>query len=191
LKTHFKKVGYFLVVGLLATLTMDVAALIIVKSGAITLGRYRIVPELLGRWIGSFPGGKFVHSTIFETAAVPHEKLIGLVAHYLIGITLTSLLLFPHVRIWRRSVSLRGGALFGLATCVFPWFLMFPAMGFGIMAIHLPSPSPLMPLSVLNHVAFGMGIFFWSNVVLASRRLRTKYREESFDAATHPEATAP
>src|SRR6476646_296279 len=115
-RQYFTTVLYFLVVALLATLTMDLTALLIVKTGLVRLGPYRIVPELLGRWIACFPEGRFTHSTILETPAMPHEKLLGLAAHYLIGLSLTSLLLFPHVRIWRRGISLRTGGLFGLAT---------------------------------------------------------------------------
>ena len=163
---------------------MDVTALIIIKTGLIQLGPYRIVPGLLGRWIASFPAGRFVHSTILETAPVPHENILGLAAHYLIGLTLTSLLVFPHVRLWRRRIELRTGALFGLATCVFPWFLMFPAMGFGIMGLNLPRSAPLMPLSILNHAAFGLGIFFWSNVIPLSKWRDSTHCEESLTSAT-------
>src|SRR5215472_4139675 len=124
-REHLATAGYSLMVGLLATLTMDLTALVMVKTGLFRLGPYRVVPELLSRWIGSFPAGAFVHSTILETAPVPHEKLIGLASHYLIGLTLTSVLLFPHVGIRHRSISFRTGLLFGLVTCIFPWFLMF------------------------------------------------------------------
>ena len=99
-----RNLGYFLAVGLLATITMDVTALIIIKTGLIQLGPYRIVPGLLGRWIASFPAGRFVHSTILETAPVPHENILGLAAHYLIGLTLTSLLVFVRHQIGRAHV---------------------------------------------------------------------------------------
>ena len=186
---YLKHLAYFLVVGLLATFTMDIAALIIVKSGAVRLGAYRIIPELLGRWVGSFASGRVVHSTILETLPLSHEKALGLLAHYLIGLTLTSLLLFPHVRIWRRQITLRTAVFFGLATCVFPWFLMFPAMGFGVMASRLPHPSSLMLFSTLNHAAFGVGIFFWSNQIPISGSRRPEHCEESFGAVTRPEVT--
>jgi hypothetical protein len=165
LSRYFSRIGYFLIVGLLATATMDVVALATVKTGIVHLGPYRIVPELLGRWVGCFPTGTFLHSTILATPSVPHEKLVGLVSHYLIGLTLSSVLLFPHVRVWHRRVTFRTGVVFGLATCIFPWFLMFPAMGFGIMALRLPNPTTLTLFSACNHVAFGIGIFLWNNLI--------------------------
>src|SRR5262249_26947882 len=117
IRALLRRLGYFLAVGLLATVTMDITALMIVKTGAAKLGPYRLVPELLGRWVGSFAQGRLVHATILVTPPVHHEKLLGLASHYLIGVTLTSLLLWPHVEIWRRRISLRTAMLFGLATC--------------------------------------------------------------------------
>src|SRR5215467_8079891 len=96
-KANLFRIGYFLAAGLFATFTMDLAALITVMSGLVQLGPYRIVPNLLGRWVGSFPSGTLFHSTILNTAPISHEKLLGILSHYLIGVTLTSLFVYPHV----------------------------------------------------------------------------------------------
>jgi hypothetical protein len=114
---------------------------------------------------------------------VPYEKVIGLLSHYLIGLTLSSLLLFPHVRIWRRRITLRTALLFGMTTCVFPYFLMFPCMGFGIMALKLPHPASLILFSAWNHAAFGFGIFLWSNLKSFPNWRRTELRQENFGPA--------
>jgi len=180
---YFSPIGYFLIVGLLATITMDITALAMVKTGIVQLGPYRLFPEILGRWVGSIPAGTFVHSTIFSTAPVPHEKVIGIVSHYLIGLTLSSLLLFPHVRIWHRRIMFRTALLFGIASCVFPYFLMFPSMGFGILALKLPHPATLILFSAWNHLAFGLGIFLWSNLKSFSGLRRTKLRHENLGPA--------
>jgi hypothetical protein len=183
LSQYFSRIGYFLIVGLLATVTMDIAAVAMVKTGLVQLGPYRIFPELLGRWVGSIPAGSLVHSTILTTPSVPHEKAIGIVSHYLIGLTLTSLLLFPHVRIWHRRVTLPTALLYGMTTSVFAYFLMFPSMGFGIMAIRLPHPATLILFSAWNHAAFGLGIFLWSNVKSFSGWGRAELRQENLGSA--------
>jgi hypothetical protein len=183
LSRYFRRISYFLAVGLLATVTMDIAALATVGTGIVQLGPYRIFPELLGRWVGSIPAGSFVHSTILTTRPVPHEKVLGVVSHYLIGLTLSSLLLFPHVSIWHRRVTLRTAVLFGMASCVFPYFLMFPSMGFGIMALKLPHPATLILFSAWNHVAFGLGIFLWSNFKSFSNWRRTELQQENLGPA--------
>jgi DUF2938 family protein len=165
LNKKFNHIGYFLAVGWLATITMDVAALITVMSGMVRLGPYQIVPDLLGRWVGSFPLGTVFHSTILETPPIPHEKIVGILSHYLIGVTLASLLVYPHVRIWHRKIAFRHAILYGIATCIFPCFIMFPSMGFGVMGLELPTAVTLMSFSALNHMAFGAGIFAWSNLL--------------------------
>ena len=171
-KAKLFRIGYFLAAGLFATFTMDLAALIAVMSGLVRLGPYRIVPNLLGRWVGSFPSGNMFNSTIFNTARIPHEKVLGILSHYLIGVTLTALFVYPHVRIWHRAITLQNALVYGIATCIFPYFLMFPAMGFGVMALKLKGASMLLAFSLLNHAAFGIGIFVWSNL-LNKRFLKT------------------
>lgn len=182
-------IGYFLAVGLLATITMDLTALLLVKSRTLNLGAYRIIPNLLGRWIGSLPRGEFFHSTILNSPPVSNEKVIGILSHYLIGLTLTSVLLFPYVWIWRRRIRLAAALLFGFATCCFPWFLMFPAMGFGMMALKTPYSLSLFVLSLLNHAAFGTGIFLWSNVVPVPHGWHAPPRDATVEPTTslsHP-----
>jgi hypothetical protein len=143
---------------------MDLAALLTVMSGLVRLGPYQIVPNLLGRWIGSFPNGNVFHSTILNTAPIPHEMVLGILSHYLIGVTLTSLFVYPHVLIWHRAITFRNSLVYGIATCIFPYFLMFPAMGFGVMALNLKGAGMLLAFSLLNHAAFGIGIFVWGNL---------------------------
>src|SRR4051812_32322660 len=41
---------------------------------------------LLGRWIGHFPRGQFVHHNIRKAAPVRNERIIGWSAHYGIGV---------------------------------------------------------------------------------------------------------
>jgi hypothetical protein len=174
--------GYFLAVGLLSTITMDLAALIMIISGMVRLGSYQIVPNLLGRWVAAIPTGTLVHSSILETPPFSHEKVVGLLCHYLIGVTLTSLFVYPHIRIWHRKIELRSAILYGIATCIFPYFIMFPAMGFGVMALKLKAAGTLMSVSFLNHVAFGLGIFAWSNLLykpLGNREPSNERKEES------------
>src|SRR5262245_39935829 len=115
---RFFRTGYFLLVGLLATLTMDLAALILLQSGLIQLGPYKIVPNLLGRWVGSFPTGIVVHSTILNAPPIRHERVLGILCHYLIGMVLTSSILYPHVRIWQRAITFRNALVYGIVTCI-------------------------------------------------------------------------
>ena len=156
---------YIVSSGILATLAMDTAALALVANHLGNSVPYRIVPNLLGRWIGSMANKTFVHSTIFETPALPHEAALGVVCHYLIGITLTALILYPNLKVRQAPPSLRAAITFALGTCVLPYFLMFPAMGFGMLGLKAPEPFVRIVFSAVNHAAFGVGIFLWSSIL--------------------------
>jgi hypothetical protein len=54
---------------------------------------------------------------------------------------------------------------YGLATCVFPWFLVFPALGFGVFGRKGPSELRLFTSSLMNHLFYGFGLW-WSAKML-------------------------
>ena len=78
-----------LIVGILATVTMDVAAMMAPRLGIAGRGPRRTGPDLIGRWIGYLLQGKFRHTDILQTPPLRGELLLGLAAHYSIGIVLT------------------------------------------------------------------------------------------------------
>src|SRR5437867_10956273 len=89
-----------LIVGILATVTMDVVAVIALRLGIARRGPRRTGPDSIGRWIGYLLQGKFRHTDILQTSRLPGELLLRLAAHYLIGIDLAieylSLVLAAH-----------------------------------------------------------------------------------------------
>src|SRR5260370_2765943 len=114
-----------LIGGILATVTMDVVAVIALRLGIAGRGPRRTGPDLIGRWIGYLLQGKFRHTDILQTPPLRGELLLGLAAHYSIGIVLTlvylGLLVVAHA-----TPTALSAILYGTATTVFPWFLMFP-----------------------------------------------------------------
>ena len=120
-----------LIVGILATVTMDVVAVIALRLGIAGRGPRRTGPDLIGRWIGYVLQGKFRHTDILQTPPLRGELLMGLAAHYSIGIVLTlvylGLLVVAHA-----TPTALSAILYGTATTVFPWFLMFPSQGYGL-----------------------------------------------------------
>src|SRR6266480_3597129 len=78
-----------LIVGILATVTMDVVAVMALRLGIAGRGSRRTGPDLIGRWIGYLLQGKFRHTDILHTPPLRGELLLGLAAHYSIGIVLT------------------------------------------------------------------------------------------------------
>jgi hypothetical protein len=143
-------------VGVAATVTMDALSSVSRRAGLTAGAQGRWV----GRWYLGIARGQFVHSSI---AAVPEqagEKRAALVGHYLIGIALA---VFYVVGAGWLGVS--PGALlvaigYGLATCVFPWFLVYPALGFGVFGLKGPPELRLFTSSVLNHLFYGFGLWW-------------------------------
>ena len=84
-----------LIVGILATVSMDVVAVIALRLGIAGRGPRRTGPDLIGRWIGYLLQGKFRHADILQTPPLRGELLLGLAAHYSIGIVLTLVYLWP------------------------------------------------------------------------------------------------
>jgi len=108
--------------------------------------------------------GKFRHTDILQTPPLLGELVLGLAAHYLIGIVLTlvylGLLLVVHA-----TPTALGAILYGTATTVFPWFLMFPSQGMGWLGLDAPGDAHLARVSLFNHIIFGLGIALWMAVL--------------------------
>jgi hypothetical protein len=153
-----------LVVGILATVTMDVVAVIALRLGIAGRGPRRTGPDLIGRWIGYLFQGTFSHTDILQTPPLRAELFLGLAAHYSIGIVLTlaylGLLAVAHAR-----ATVLSAILYGAATTALPWFFMFPSQGMGWLGLDAPGDTHLARASLFNHIMFGLGIALWMAVM--------------------------
>jgi hypothetical protein len=148
-------------VGVAATVTMDLLGSVCRKAG-VTAGAKGI---WVGRWYLGIARGQFVHSNIADAPKRAGEKWAALVGHYLIGSTLAVLYVFGAG--WS-GVSPDGLVValgYGLATCVFPWFLVFPALGFGAFGRRGPPELRLFTSSLMNHLCYGLGLWWSANVI--------------------------
>jgi hypothetical protein len=153
-----------LIVGILATVTMDLVAMIALRLGVAGRGPRRTGPDLIGRWIGYLLRGKFGHTDILQAPPLRGELVLGLAAHYLIGIALTLVYLGVLVVVHARPTAL-SAILYGTATTVLPWFLMFPSQGMGWLGRDAPGDAHLARVSLFNHIIFGLGIALWMAVM--------------------------
>jgi hypothetical protein len=140
--------------GLGSTVTMDLGGEIIRRATGVPPLDYR----LLGRWIGHMRHGQFAHTNIAESDPVRGEKALGTVAHYAIGTSLAGVLL-----LWKpnypQQPTLVAAMTVGIASTVFPFFLMQPAFGLGVAASKTPQPSVARLRSARAHTIYGMGLF--------------------------------
>ncbi|HEX7347315.1 MAG TPA: DUF2938 family protein, partial [Candidatus Limnocylindrales bacterium] len=70
-------------IGVAGSALMDVWSAVLRRRFGIPTLDYR----LLGRWIGHFREGRFVHDKIAATEPVVGERVLGWFSHYAIGLT--------------------------------------------------------------------------------------------------------
>ncbi len=115
---------------------------------------------LVGRWIGHFPRGRFVHNRIGSSQPVKGERVLGYAAHYAVGVAFAFLLLAVVGREWPAQPTIAPALAIGLGTIAAPWFVMQPAMGIGIAGSRSPNPAA----TRLNPLVFGtlvVGVVPW------------------------------
>src|SRR6187455_2219893 len=81
-----------------------------------------------------------------------------------IGIVLTLVYLGLLVAVHATPTALNA-ILYGTATTVLPWFLMFPSQGMGWLGLDAPGDAHLARASLFNHIIFGVGIALWIAVI--------------------------
>lgn len=144
-----------ILMGLGATLTFDLWALFLKYA-------FQITPSnicLVGRWLGYMPAGTFTHSNIGAAPRKRAECTIGWIAHYLIGITFASVFVALAGNYWLQQPTLMPALIFGVGTVLAPFAILQPAFGLGFAASKLSNPTPARVRSLLNHTAFGLGLY--------------------------------
>ncbi|MGI0116011.1 DUF2938 domain-containing protein [Zooshikella sp. RANM57] len=143
------------IVGLVATLIMDLWTIFLHRTFNITSLNYCLV----GRWILHMPSGTFKHYNIAKTPKKTAECIIGWISHYLIGIAFVFTLVIPTQGHWLAYPTLFPALLVGIITVLIPFFIMQPSMGLGIAASKTPYPTRARLKSLITHTVFGFGLY--------------------------------
>ncbi len=148
---------------LIATLIIGIGATASIDLWAVARRRLLGVPPpnygLVGRWLAHIPRGRLVHPSITTAEPVPHERLIGWTAHYLIGIAYAFILTGVWGPAWIQDPTPGPALIVGLGTVVAPFFVMQPAMGAGIASRRTPRPGVARLHSLVMHGMFGLGLY--------------------------------
>ncbi|MGE0354386.1 MAG: DUF2938 domain-containing protein [Gemmatimonadales bacterium] len=152
---HPHLIGPAIAIGIGATLALDLWNLFLKRVFRIPSLDYC----LLGRWIGHLPSGTFRHAGITTAAPKPHECLAGWTAHYTIGAGFAIVFVTLVSPDWIARPTLLPALLYGIATVVFPLFIMQPAFGLGIAASRTREPLKPRLKSLGTHTAFGLGLY--------------------------------
>jgi DUF2938 family protein len=144
-----------LIVGVGATAAMDAWGFVRQRALGIRGANYALV----GRWLAWMPRGRFRHQSIAATPAVRHERLIGWVAHYAIGVAFAGVLLGAFGSAWIHAPTLIPALLVGVGTVAAPLLVMQPGMGAGLAARRTPHPNAARVQSLITHAVFGFGLY--------------------------------
>ena len=149
------------VMGLGATLTFDLWALFLKRT-------FGIAPSnicLVGRWLRYMPEGTFTHSSIMSAQQKSAECAIGWLAHYMIGVTFAITFVTLVGSSWLQYPTLISAVLFGVITALAPFLIMQPSFGLGFAASKTANPMQARLRSLMNHTAFGVGLYLFALLV--------------------------
>ncbi len=114
---------------------------------------------LVGRWLAHMPRGRFRHDSIAAALPVQGERLIGWIAHYLIGISFAAILPAVWGREWIQHPTIGPALIVGIGTVAAPFLLMQPGMGAGLAASRTRRPGAARLQSLVTHGVFGIGLY--------------------------------
>ena len=141
-------------IGIGATLVMDLWNLFLKRTFSIPSLNYC----LLGRWVRHMPEGTLRHRSIVAAAPKSLECTVGWLAHYSIGIVL-ALVFILATGDWLARPTVLPALLYGIATVVFPFFILQPSLGLGVASSRAPNPSLARLKSLATHTVFGVGLY--------------------------------
>jgi energy-converting hydrogenase Eha subunit B len=150
-----------ILIGLGATLTFDLWALILKLSFGITPSNICLV----GRWIRYMPEGTYSHANIALSPPKRGECAVGWIAHYLIGITFAVAFVAFAGNRWLQHPTLLPALVFGVITVLAPFLIMQPSFGLGFAASKTANPTQARLRSLMNHAAFGIGLYVFALLV--------------------------
>jgi hypothetical protein len=105
------------------------------------------------------PSGTLRHASIAAAPPKPHECTVGWVAHYSIGVGLALGFILLASSDWLARPTALPALLFGIATVVFPFFILQPSLGLGIASSRTPNPMQARLKSLATHTVFGVGLY--------------------------------
>lgn len=148
-------------IGLGATLTFDLWGLLLKRVFGIAPGNIC----LIGRWFRYMLEGTYTHDNLAAAPRKGAECVLGWVAHYSIGVGFAGAFVALAGQNWLQRPTPLPAIFFGMVTVVAPFFIMQPAFGFGIAASRTPNPAQARVRSLMNHLAFGTGLYLFAWLV--------------------------
>ena len=150
-------------IDILGAIAIGIGATLVIDLWNLFLKRAFGVPSLsyclLGRWFRHMLGGTFRHASIAAAPRQPLECAVGWIAHYTIGVMLALVFVALTSGDWLARPTVLPALVYGIATVVFPLFIMQPSLGLGVAASRTPNPTQARLKSLATHAVFGVGLY--------------------------------
>ena len=144
-----------LLMGLLATLAMDLWALALNRFAGQLLPNW----AMPGRWVAHLPAGKVFHDDIADAAPVSGELQMGWALHYGVGIVYGVALAAIMGADWLAAPTFLPAWIFSILMVGFGWFLLQPGLGLGWAASKTPNPWTVRAMNLVAHTVFALGLW--------------------------------
>jgi hypothetical protein len=144
-----------LITGVGATAVIDLWAIVRRRMLSVASPDYGLV----GRWLAHMVRGRFRHDAIAASPPVRGERLVGWIAHYVIGVAFAAMLIGVWGLEWVKHPTPSPALIVGIATVAVPFLVMQPATGAGIAASRTRRPGAARLHSVITHAVFGVGLY--------------------------------
>lgn len=148
-------VAEIIVVGVIATLAMDLWLSLLLAMTGRPLGSWALV----GRWVAGFSHGVFVRQSIAAAPSVRGELAIGWAFHYAVGLAYAAAYIALMQLAFGSAPTFLTAVIIALALLAAPWFLMQPALGQGFVASRTPNPAAVRTINVSVHLVFGLELY--------------------------------
>jgi hypothetical protein len=143
-----------IIIGVSGTLAMDLINHLFARRGIIL----KIDVAMIGRMVVGWARGRFRYRHPTDLEPVANERLLGYIAHYVIGIGLAMPFLFYYGYFAGGPVPESWALPYGVATTVASWFLVYPSMGLGMCGWRSPDGVKAILSPLANHFFYGAGL---------------------------------
>jgi hypothetical protein len=142
------------VAGVMGTLAMDSMNHLFSRTGMLL----RIDVRMIGRIVAGWSHLRFRYGHPGEIKPFAGDKLFGYLTHFAIGVSLALFFVIGWDLLFGGIASPGWALVYGAATTVNSWFIVYPSMGLGMFGKLSPEGNRAVFTPIANHLLYGVGL---------------------------------
>ncbi|QLG44742.1 DUF2938 family protein [Costertonia aggregata] len=111
--------------------------------------------QIIGSWLST----NVLNVPDSATGVLANGWIIGWTAHYIVGITFAIIFLAIVKSQWFQKPTWSKALIYGIVTLVFPLFMVWPTLGFGVAFSKTPIQGTLIIKAIGLHLVYGLGLY--------------------------------